>query len=67
MLKFKKISQINGLDTTNISNARQNSYSWSMTELGDYIYVGTSRNMLTTASFSFGSSGSQNSISVPHH
>lgn len=65
MLKFKKISQINGLDTTNISNARQNSYSWSMTELGDYIYVGTSRNMLTTASFSFGSSGSQNSISVP--
>lgn len=65
MFKFKKISQINGLDTTNLNNAKQNSYSWSMAELGDYIYVGTSRNMFSTASLSFNTSGSQNQFNLP--
>lgn len=65
MLKFKKLTKINGFDTENPDNARQNSYAWSMTELGDYIYVGTARNLLTTAGLSFGLSGSQNSTSLP--
>ncbi|MDO5516786.1 MAG: hypothetical protein Q4F66_04475 [Clostridium sp.] len=58
MFKFKKITKTNGFDTKNLDNARQNSYAWSMTELGDYIYVGTSRNMISTAVISFSSAGS---------
>lgn len=65
MFKFKKLTKINGFDIKNPSNARQNSYAWSMTELGDYIYVGTARNMLSTASISFGASGSNNSTNLP--
>lgn len=53
MLTYKKLTQINGFDIKNPSNAKQNSYAWSMAELGDYIYVGTSRNMFTSISGSF--------------
>ena len=65
MFKFKKITKTNGFDTNNLNNARQNSYAWSMTELGDYIYVGTARNMLSTAAISFASSNAQNYNALP--
>lgn len=54
MFKFKKITDVNGFDTGNMKNAMQNSYAWCMAELGDYIYVGTSRNMFYNASIGFG-------------
>jgi len=43
---FKNLTPTNGFDNNDLNNARQNNYAWSMSELGDYIYVGTSRNML---------------------
>lgn len=55
MFTFKKITDTNGFDTKNLKNAKQNSYAWSMTELGDYIYVGTSRNMMSSVTSSFNS------------
>ncbi len=42
---FRKITPVNGFDAANPDNAMQNNYAWSMTELGDYIYVGTARNI----------------------
>lgn len=45
MLCFEKLNAIKGFDIWHPANARQNSYAWSMAEMGDYIYVGTSRNM----------------------
>lgn len=46
MYKFKNITPVDGLDYKNLNNARQNNYCWSMSELDDYIYVGTGRNIL---------------------
>jgi hypothetical protein len=43
---FEKITPINGFDSTNPDNAKQNNYAWSMEEMGDYIYVGTGRNIV---------------------
>lgn len=43
---FENLTPTNGFDYKDLNNARQNNYAWSMSELGDYIYVGTSRNML---------------------
>ena len=43
--KFRKITPVNGLDTQDPDNAMQNNYAWSITQLGDYIYVGTARNI----------------------
>lgn len=54
MLNLRELTEINGFDTNNPENAIQNSYAWSMAELGDYIYVGTSRNMLSSITNSFG-------------
>ena len=45
MLGFKKLNEINGFDEANLNNAKQNNYAWSMAEFGDYIYVGTGRNI----------------------
>jgi hypothetical protein len=45
-IKMSNLTQINGFDYNNLNNARQNNYAWSMSELGDYIYVGTGRNIL---------------------
>jgi hypothetical protein len=42
---FNKITPINGFDTDK-NNAMQNNYAWSMSELGEYLYVGTGRNFL---------------------
>ncbi|MCM0647373.1 hypothetical protein NBE98_03155 [Clostridium swellfunianum] len=42
---FNKITPINGFDTDK-NNAMQNNYAWSMSELGEYLYVGTGRNIL---------------------
>lgn len=42
---YKKISKINGFDSQDLNNGRQNNYAWSISELGDYIYVGTGRNL----------------------
>lgn len=42
---YEKITPINGFDT-DANNAMQNNYAWSMAELGDYLYVGTGRNIL---------------------
>lgn len=50
MFTFKQLTKTNGFDTNNLDNAVQNSYAWSMTELGDYIYVGTARNLITSIS-----------------
>ncbi|MEG2973251.1 MAG: hypothetical protein RR898_07235 [Clostridium sp.] len=44
-MSFYKISPKNGLDEENLINGRQNNYAWSIEELGDYIYVGTGRNV----------------------
>lgn len=46
MYKFKNLTPVNGLDYNDLENARQNNYCWSMSELDDYIYVGTGRNIL---------------------
>jgi hypothetical protein len=43
---FKKITPVRGFDKKNRDNARQNNYVWSMAEMGDYIYVGTARNIV---------------------
>jgi hypothetical protein len=42
---FNKITPINGFDTDK-NNAMQNNYAWSMSELGEFLYVGTGRNIL---------------------
>lgn len=41
---FTKLTPINGF-SEDLSNARQNDYAWAMDELGDYLYVGTGRNI----------------------
>jgi len=43
---FTKITPVRGFDAANPDNAKQNNYCWSMEEMGDYIYVGTARNIL---------------------
>lgn len=58
MFTFDNLTKINGFDINNPKNAIQNSYAWSMTELGDYIYVGTSRNMFSSMSNMFPSQNS---------
>lgn len=45
MYSFKNLTPTNGFDIENLQNAKQNNYAWSMAELGDYIYVGTGRNV----------------------
>lgn len=49
MFNFYNLTPVNGLDKENLLNARQNNYAWSMTELGEYIYVGTGRNVAVLA------------------
>jgi hypothetical protein len=39
------LTPINGFDFSNLNNARQNNYAWSMSDLRDFIYVGTGRNI----------------------
>jgi hypothetical protein len=46
MSNFQNLTPINGFDFSNLNNARQNNYAWSMSELGDFIYVGTGRNII---------------------
>lgn len=45
MVSFENLTPTNGFDFNDLNNARQNNYAWSMSELGDYIYVGTGRNI----------------------
>lgn len=59
--QFKNITPVNGFDSSNPDNAKQNSYAWSMAELGDYLYVGTARNVL----FSVLSSGILGDLPIP--
>lgn len=61
---FKKITPINGFDT-NKNNAVQNNYSWSMSELGEYLYVGTGRNILYTVLLAVQESGRIPGFQVP--
>lgn len=49
MLTFKKLNEVNGFDQSDLNNAKQNNYAWSMAEFGDYIYVGTGRNITAFA------------------
>ncbi|MCD7034218.1 hypothetical protein LRR81_08225 [Metabacillus sp. GX 13764] len=42
--KFMKITPINGF-SEETADARQNDYAWAMSELGEYLYVGTGRNI----------------------
>lgn len=42
---FKKITSVRGFDSSNPDNAKQNNYAWSMEEMGEYLYVGTARNI----------------------
>jgi hypothetical protein len=58
---FRKITPANGFDTGNPDNAMQNNYAWSMAEMGDYIYVGTARNI----AFSVFNSGLFGNIPIP--
>lgn len=60
MYTFEKITKVNGFDTKDSKNASQNSYAWSMAELGNYIYVGTARNLLTVAVMAWGGTNNQN-------
>ncbi|ODA40005.1 hypothetical protein DSBG_3211 [Desulfosporosinus sp. BG] len=46
MPHFHNLTRVNGLNLSNLNNARQNNYAWSMSDLGDFIYVGTGRNIL---------------------
>lgn len=48
MLKFKNITPTNGFDVNDLNNAMQNNYAWSCAELGEYIYIGTGRNVPLT-------------------
>ncbi|MTH54956.1 hypothetical protein GKZ89_16255 [Bacillus mangrovi] len=41
---FEKITPINGF-SPDVADARQNDYAWAVSELGDYLYVGTGRNI----------------------
>lgn len=45
MSPFHNLTRVNGFDLSNLNNARQNNYAWSMNDLGDFIYVGTGRNI----------------------
>ncbi len=45
-MQFLNLTPINGFDDKDLNNARQNNYAWSMSELDDFIYVGTGRNIL---------------------
>ena len=45
MYSFKNITPTNGFDYSDLDNARQNNYAWSICELDEYIYVGTGRNV----------------------
>ncbi|QDR82602.1 hypothetical protein [Sporomusa termitida] len=60
-LAFRKITPVNGFDISSPDNAGQNNYAWSMAELGDYIYVGTARNI----PYSILSSGLFGNIPLP--
>ena len=42
---YKKITKTNGFDCKDLNNGRQNNYAWSISELENYIYVGTGRNL----------------------
>ncbi|MEG0372026.1 MAG: hypothetical protein RR645_07005, partial [Clostridium sp.] len=44
-MNFENLTSTNGFDVNDLNNARQNNYAWSMGELGEYIYVGTGRNV----------------------
>ena len=44
-MKLEKITKVPGFDKVDPDNARQNNYAWSMTGFGDYVYVGTGRNV----------------------
>lgn len=46
---FINITPYNGFDSSNPTNARQNNYAWSMCDFGEYIYVGTGRNLIAAA------------------
>ncbi len=46
MATFRDLTPVNGFDDTNLNNARQNNYAWSMSDLDDFLYVGTGRNIL---------------------
>lgn len=48
MIKFSKLNEYKGFDK-DLHNGIQNSYAWCMSELGDYIYVGTVRDLLYSA------------------
>ncbi|HEX3048986.1 MAG TPA: hypothetical protein VHY08_29860, partial [Bacillota bacterium] len=54
MTRFHKITPVNGFDTNDPNNAKQNNYAWSMEEMDDYLYVGTGRNIAYLALRSFG-------------
>ncbi len=45
MYELKKITSLNGFDSNDLNNARQNNYAWSICELENYIYVGTGKNI----------------------
>ncbi len=53
-MTLEKITRAFGFDTKNKANGKQNSYAWAMEEFGDYIYVGTGRNIGYEAFLKFG-------------
>lgn len=45
MYYTKNLTPTNGFDFKDLNNARQNNYAWCISELDNYIYVGTGRNI----------------------
>lgn len=45
-MDLQRLNSLKGFDYYNLENAKQNNYAWSIGELGDYIYVGTGKNIL---------------------
>lgn len=65
MPDFHELTELNGFDFTDLNNARQNNYAWSMSDLEDYIYVGTGRNVPLNVAMSMGQSGQFPSLIRP--
>lgn len=61
---FQKITPLSGFDT-NPNNAMQNNYAWSMAEMGEYLYVGTGRNILYNILLAVKNSGKFGDFDIP--
>jgi hypothetical protein len=61
---FRKITPANGFDT-DVNNAMQNNYAWSMAEMEEHLYVGTGRNILYNVLLAIKNSGLIGDFEIP--